>query len=280
MLMYPNDSQFTATFKTNDGQNIFYRVWKTNNNPKGIVLLVHGLNSHSSYFQHLALRLVANDFEVYAMDLRGRGHSDGKRYYIADFRDIIADINELLRIASAQPPLPIFLFGHSAGSVFTSVYAMLYKDKLQGLISESIAFQLPAPGFALELIKGLAWLIPYARLVKLNNADFSRDSEVVNAMNNDPLLLNEKQPAKTMQQLLRAAELLRKDMSRITIPILILHGTADKATKPEGSEYMMKHVSSIDRELKLYDGHYHDLLNDLDNEIVQQDIINWLDQRL
>ena len=278
--MYPLDSQFTAAFKTDDGKNIFYRVWKTNNNPRGIVLLVHGLNSHSGYFQNLALRLVANDLEVYAMDLRGRGHSDGERYYIADYRNIIADINELLRIASAQPPLPIFLFGHSAGSVFTSVYASLYQDKLQGMISESIAYQLPAPPLALELIKVLALLIPHARLVRLKNADFSRDNSVVNTMNNDPLLVNEKQPAKTMQQLLRASDLLRKDMSRITLPVLILHGTADNATRPGGSEYLMQHVSSIDRELKLYEGHYHDLLNDLDNEVVLQDIINWLNQRL
>lgn len=278
--MYPTDSQFTAAFKTNDGHNIFYRVWKTNNNPKGIVVLVHGLNSHSGYFQNLALRLISNDLEVYAMDLRGRGHSDGKRFYIADYRDIIADINELLRIASAQPPLPIFLFGHSAGSVFASVYAILYQDKLQGLISESIAFRLPAPRLALESIKALALLIPYARLVKLKNADFSRDNSVVNAMKNDPLLANEKQPAKTMQQLLRASDLLQKDMSRITLPLLIMHGKADRATKPEGSEYLMQHVSSIDRELKLYEGHYHDLLNDLDNEVVLQDIVNWLNQRL
>ncbi len=278
--MYPTDSQFTAAFKTNDGQNIFYRIWKTKNNPKGIVLLVHGLNSHSGYFQNLALRLIANDLDVYAMDLRGRGHSDGERFYIADYRDIIADINELLRIVSAQPPLPIFLFGHSAGSVFASVYAILYQDKLQGMISESIAFMLPAPRFALESIKALALLIPHARLVKLKNADFSRDNLVVNAMTNDPLLANEKQPAKTMQQLLRAADLLKKEISRITLPLLILHGKADRATRPEGSEYLMQHVSSIDRELKLYQDHYHDLLNDQDNEVVLQDIVNWLNQRL
>ncbi|MCG2615180.1 lysophospholipase [Terrimonas sp. NA20] len=278
--MHPNDSQFTADFKTNDGQTIFYRVWKTNNNPKGIVLLVHGLNSHSQYFQKLALRLTENDFDVYALDLRGRGHSDGERYYINDYRDIIADINELLRIATAQPPLPIFLFGHSAGSVFASVYAILYQDKLQGLISESIAFQLPAPGFALNVIKLLAHLIPHARLIQLKNGDFSRDMAVVDAMTNDPLLVNEKQPAKTMQQLLLASALLKKEINRITLPLLLLHGTADRATKPSGSKYIMQHVSSIDRELKLYEGHYHDLLNDLDNEVVLNDIISWLTQRL
>ncbi|MET0463376.1 MAG: lysophospholipase [Chitinophagaceae bacterium] len=278
--MHPNDSQFTADFKTNDGQTIFYRVWKTNNNPKGIVLLVHGLNSHSYYFQKLALRLTENDFDVYALDLRGRGHSDGERYYINDYRDIIADINELVRIATSQPPLPIFLFGHSAGSVFASVYAILYQDKLQGLISESIAFQLPAPGFALGIIKMLAHFIPHAKLIQLKNADFSRDMAVVNAMTNDPLTINEKQPVKTMQQLLLASAFMKKEISRITLPLLLLHGTADRATKPSGSKYIMQHVSSIDRELKLYEGHYHDLLNDLDNEVVLNDIISWLTQRL
>ena len=69
-------------------------------------------------------------------------------------------------------------------------------------------------------------------------------------------------------------------MPEIKLPLLILHGTADKATKPSGSMYFMEHASSNDKQLKLYEGHLHDLLNDIDNGIVVKDIIQWLNERV
>lgn len=99
-------------------------------------------------------------------------------------------------------------------------------------------------------------------------------------MNSDPLLANEKQPAKTIQQLLLTAEYLKKQMRGIKLPLLILHGMADKVTKPYGSEYFMEHASSADKQLKLYEGHYHDLLNDKYNGIVVRDILKWLNERV
>jgi acylglycerol lipase len=254
----------TASFRNNDGQNIFYRNWRTGSGPKGIVIIVHGLNSHSGYYENFALRLNENGYDVYAIDLRGRGHSDGERYYISDFRGIVEDIDLLIGIAaSADPMRPVFLLGHSVGGVFASVYGVDYQRKLRGLICESFAFQIPAPGFAIASIRFLSRIIPHVRLVKLNNGDFSRNRSIVEAMNSDPLLANERQPAKTIQQQLAATEYLKRKMPEIKIPLLILHGTDDKIAKPGGSEYFMKHAASADKQLKLYDGYYHDLLNDI-----------------
>ncbi|MDT3402020.1 alpha/beta hydrolase [Mucilaginibacter terrae] len=270
-----------ATFINQKGQQVYYRNWVPEGKPKGIVLIIHGLNSHGGYYQNFAAELVDNGFEVYAMDLAGRGRSEGERYYIADYHNVFADIDVLMNIASAAcPSKPVFLFGHSAGGVFASAYAIENQFKLQGLISESFAFKIPAPAFALAAIKFLARIIPHTRLVKLNNKDFSRDSSFVLKMDKDPLLDNEKQPAKTMQQLLLASEYLKQGMPAIKLPILILHGTADKATEPAGSDYFMKHASSAEKQLKLYEGHYHDLLNDRYNGIVSRDILHWLNQRV
>jgi acylglycerol lipase len=271
----------TSTFINQKGLHIFYRNWVPEGQPKGIVLIIHGLNSHSGYYLDFATQLKENGFEVYAMDLAGRGRSEGERYYIADYHDVLADIDLLMDIArSACPSRPVFIFGHSAGGVFASAYAVQNQPKLHGLISESFAFQIPAPAFALAAIKFLARIIPHTRLVKLNNQDFSRDQSFVFKMDNDPLLENEKQPAKTMQQLLLAAEYLKKEMPAIKLPVMILHGTADKATEPAGSEYFMKHVSSADKQLKLYEGHYHDLLNDKYNGIIVRDILFWLNEKV
>ena len=73
---------------------------------------------------------------------------------------------------------PIFLLGHSAGGVISCGYALEYQDQLAGLICESFAHQVPAPDFALAVLKGISHLAPHAHVFKLKNEDFSRDREV------------------------------------------------------------------------------------------------------
>jgi alpha-beta hydrolase superfamily lysophospholipase len=99
-------------------------------------------------------------------------------------------------------------------------------------------------------------------------------------MNTDPLIANEVQPAKTVAALVRADERLKQAFPRIMLPVFILHGTHDKATKPSGSQFFYNTAGSTDKTLKLYEGHFHDLLNDIDKEIVLTDIQRWIDARI
>jgi acylglycerol lipase len=64
------------------------------------------------------------------------------------------------------------------------------------------------------------------------------------------------------------------------LPVFILHGTADKVTKPSGSQMFYDKAGSKDKTLKLYEGHFHDLLNDIGKEQVMADILSWIDKRL
>jgi alpha-beta hydrolase superfamily lysophospholipase len=267
----------TATFAINNGNKIFYRNWKPGSAAKAIIIIVHGFNSHSLYYQWVAEQLTSSNYEVFALDLRGRGNSDGERFYIQDYNDLIGDIDHLVNIAtSSNPALPVFLLGHSAGGVLSSVYTLKHQDKLKGFICESFAFQIPAPDFVLAVLKGISHLAPHAHVLKLKNEDFSRDTTVVEAMNNDPLIAHEVQPTRTIQQLVLADELLKGEMRSVKLPLLILHGTMDKATKASGSQYFYENAGSKDKTIKLYEGHFHDLLNDIDKEIVMGDILKWL----
>jgi alpha-beta hydrolase superfamily lysophospholipase len=99
-------------------------------------------------------------------------------------------------------------------------------------------------------------------------------------MNEDPLIAHEVQPTRTVAALVRADERLKKEFPLITLPVLILHGTADKATRPSGSQLFYDKAGSADKTLKLYDGHFHDLLNDIGKEVVMKDIIGWINARL
>ena len=78
----------------------------------------------------------------------------------------------------------------------------------------------------------------------------------------------------------RGVVVLHREFPLIKLPVLILHGTEDKATNPSGSQFFYDNAGSTDKTLKLYEGHYHDLLNDVDKEIVMADIHDWINARV
>ncbi len=263
------------------GLQIFVRSWRPEGKARGVVVIVHGFNSHSGHYLWAADQLVAGGLAVYALDLHGRGQSDGERYYLEKLSDYLGDVDALVKLAkSREPELPMFILGHSAGGVISCCYTLEHQADLAGLICESFAFQVYAPDFAVAVLKGLSHLAPHAHVLKLPNEGFSRDPKVVEAMNNDPLLAHEVQPTRTVAELARADDRLTKEFPLITLPVLILHGTADKVTKPGGSQFFYDTAGSTDKTLKLYEGHVHDLLNDYDKEVVIADIKNWIDARL
>lgn len=260
---------------------IFFRVWRPDGAARGVVAICHGVNSHSGQYFWAAEQLTAKGFVVYALDLRGRGLSDGERFFVRDIAEYVGDLAELISIAKdREPGLPVFLLGHSAGGVVSCTYALGYQAELTGLICESFAFQVPAPDFALAAIKGISHLAPHAHVLKLHNEDFSRDAAWVKSMNEDPLIAHEVQPTSTVAALVRADERLKKEFPLITLPVLIMHGTADKATRPSGSQLFYDTAGSADKTLKLYEGHFHDLLNDVGREGVMADIVEWIEARL
>jgi len=224
---------------------------------------------------------VGAGYAAYAPDLRGRGKSDGERFYVDTIEDYAGDVDLAVKLAqSRHPGLPVFLLGHSAGGVVSCIYVLDHPAELAGFICEDFAFQVPGPELALAVIKGLSHVAPHANVLKLHNENFSRDPEAVARMNADPLIANEVQPTQTIAALVRADERLKREFSRISLPVLILHGTEDKVTKPSGSQAFYDAAGSKDKTLKLYEGHYHDLLNDAGKETVMADILGWIAARL
>jgi alpha-beta hydrolase superfamily lysophospholipase len=111
-------------------------------------------------------------------------------------------------------------------------YALDYQDRLAGLICESFAFRVFAPDIALSLLKGASHILPDLPALKLKMKDFSRDPAWVAELLADPYTQDETQPVETVAALVRAGDRMEKEFGTITLPVLILHGTADKATRP------------------------------------------------
>jgi acylglycerol lipase len=263
------------------GLKIFFRSWKPETKPRAVVVICHGVNSHSGHYFWTAEQFAKRGFATYALDLRGRGKSEGERFYVETVTDYVSDVAGVIKIAkSRHPGVPVFLLGHSAGGVVSSVYVLENQAELAGFICESFAFQVPAPSFVLAAVKGLSHIAPRLPALKLKNEDFSRDPKAVEALNNDPLIAHEAQPAITVAALVRADERLKEEFPLITLPVLIMHGTADKATVCHGSEFFYETAGSKDKTLKLYEGHAHDLLNDIGKEEVMVDIAGWIDDHI
>lgn len=270
-----------SSFESVGGLKIATRSWKPTGNPRAIMILVHGFNAHSGYMVWPGEQFSANGFATYALDLRGRGKSEGERFYVEKFSDYLADVDGLLSVARKENPgLPVYMLGHSAGGVIATSYVFEHQPEIAGLICESFAFDVGLPDIAALVLKGLSHLTPHLHVFTLKNEVFSRDPDAVAAMNNDPLIANESQPAETAAEMLKAADRLLQNMPNFTTPVFIIHGTADKATRYQGSQYFYDHAGSTDKTLKLYEGHYHDLLNDVDKEIVMKDILEWLNERI
>ena len=270
----------TETFR-NGELNLFFRSWHPSDTARGVVVIVPGFNSHSGYYKWVGEQFAADGIAAYALDLRGRGKSDGERFYIDSFDEYVSDVASFVKLVkSRERGLPLFLLGHSAGGVVACVYTIEHQSDLAGLICESFAHQVPAPDFALAVFKGMSHLAPHAHILHLKNADFSRDPQAVAAMDADPLIDHETQPTKTLAEMVRADERLKNEFPKITLPVLILHGTADKATKPSGSQLFFDTAGSKDKTLKMYPGMYHDLLNDVDKETVMSEITRWIDAHL
>ena len=259
---------------------IFFRWWHPAGKPRAIIAICHGLNSHSGEYLWAGEQLLAAGFAVYALDLRGRGKSEGERFYVDDLADYVGDVATLIELAKEHDPgVPVYLLGHSAGGVVSCVYTLDNQDEIAGLICEDFAFQVPAPDIAIAAVKGISHLAPHAPALKLHNQDFSRNPAVVESKNHDPLIAHEVQPAATIAALARADERLKREFPRIKLPVFILHGTADKVTRPSGSQAFYDDVGSVDKTLKFYEGHYHDLLNDIGREEVMSDIRSWIEIR-
>ena len=270
-----------GNFEGVEGVKLFTREWRPAGQLRGVVVISHGLNAHSGMYEWAAQQFASNGLAVYALDHRGRGNSAGERFFVKKFAHWTQDLATFIDIVKTrEPELPVFLLGHSAGGVIACGYALEHQHEIAGLICEDFAYRVPAPDIVLAITKGISHLAPHARVFKLKNEHFSRDPAVVAAMNADPLIAGESQPSETMAELARADELLERSFGQIMLPLLILHGTADKVTLPSGSKEFYEKAGSSDKTLKLYDGYFHDLLADVGKQQVMADIQAWIDTQL
>ena len=110
------------TFDGTGGLKIFVRSWRPQGRPRAVLVICHGVNSHGGQYRWPAEQFVNSGLAVYALDLRGRGRSEGERFYVESVAEYASDVAGTVQIAKSRDPgLPLFLLGHSAGGVTSAI---------------------------------------------------------------------------------------------------------------------------------------------------------------
>ena len=274
----PPAGSTTDVFTARDGTQLLTRHWAPTDAPKAVVVIMHGLKDYSGRYAELAGELVADGYGVYAFDLRGHGRSAGPRVAPDHWFDYVDDLDRFLTLVEQREPgKPIFLFGHSMGGLIAGLAAERHRPQLAGLILSGPALAIDAPPLLVAGTRLFGGLAPGSPGLKLPNGDFSSDPKAGAAMDADPLVSQGAAPTSTAVGLIDGMRAFWAGVDGLTMPVLALHGTADKLTAPTGSRLLVERAPTHDKTLHIYPGFFHDLVHEPRGAEVRRDLLAWLD---
>jgi alpha-beta hydrolase superfamily lysophospholipase len=269
-----------GTFAGAEGREIHWQAWLPEGEPRAVVVIAHGASEHGGRYRYVVERLVPDGFAVYAIDHRGHGRSGGTRAQLDRMRHVVADLDHLIHDArAAHPGRKLFLLGHSMGGCIAIAYALAHQQKLDGLALSSPVAALAAAPLPLRLIaKGLSVVAPDLGVYEVEAAAVSRDPDEVRAYDEDPLVYRGKLPARTVQELSDTVARFAAEAPTLSLPLLMLIGTADGLVPPDGGRMVHERAGSADKTLIEYDGFYHELFNEPAGERDRplNDLADWL----
>ena len=278
--------QNTAYLERNKGRKLFFRSWKPDNSEiklKGVILIAHGYAEHSERYNYTAKYFTDKNYAVYAVDHYGHGRSMGVKADVPDFRIFVEDLLSVLsKIQDNEKNIPVFILGHSMGGAISTILASGAGNNIKGLILSGASIRIDGgvSGFVKSISKVIAFFVPYLPLVEFAVEGISRDPEVIESYKKDLLNYNGKVRARMGREMLRSEELITEELlSKISVPTLILHGEKDPLVNPECSQIIYSNISSKDKELKILDNLYHEILNEPEKDEVLEIIGKWLDTR-
>jgi alpha-beta hydrolase superfamily lysophospholipase len=265
-------------WKSNDGLEIFGQKWESENtSSKAVICLVHGFGEHSSRYKHVAQFFTDNNYAVITYDHRGHGHSGGKKGHFVSYDEFINDVENLVKQADINfPNLPKIVYGHSMGGNVVANYAIKRQPKVAGIVLSSPFFNtaFEPPAIKIAVGKFMRNLIPTLSLPSgLDVNSISRDKDVVNEYSKDPLVFDIIS-SKMGIELIEFGQEAINNASKLSLPTLIFHGTADQLTSFDASKQFVakagKNITFIP-----YEGLYHECHNEPEKELVLKNILDW-----
>ncbi|MCP9766400.1 lysophospholipase [Lacihabitans sp. LS3-19] len=266
--------------KSTGGINLFTQNYFVDK-PVGNILLVHGLAEHCGRYAHVADALNKIGLNVYSFDLRGHGKSDGPRAFVKSIDEFREDVEVVYN--SIPKDLPTFILGHSLGGLITLNFLMFReRTDIDGVIFSGAALEIgeDITPFTQKVVTFLAKIAPKLPTVKLDPKTVSRDLKEVEKYANDPLNYHGGTKAGLGLAMLNGINKLKSQFKDFTYPVLIMHGEGDKLANPEGSKALYSQCTSTDKTLKIWDGAFHEIFNEINkNEIIQY-TTHWIKERI
>jgi len=270
----------SGSFQTKDNLNIYTQSFEVNQ-AKASLIFVHGYTEHSGRYQWMSEVLNRSGTQCYTFDLRGHGKSEGIRAHIDYFDQYVEDLHMFLS-QLPQSNLPMFIMGHSMGSLIAAKYLMQYENlNIRGFISSAGALKIDddLSPFIRKISGILSALMPKLKTVKLNPELMSRIPASVKNYKEDPLVYHEGTKARLGYEVLQNMKYVQNNFHRFNFASLILHGTGDKITDPQGSQWMFEKIKTEDKTLKIFPGVYHELMMEPEREEILNICIDWISQR-
>lgn len=252
--------------------------------PRAIIVLQHGFGEYAERYvdgyHNLVRRVNELGFEVRALDMWGHGQSPGVRG-VTHVQKAVND-HVKVREEAVKEGLPIFLFGHSLGGLVTAGSVVASPGNIKGVVLTSPALPEPLPSLGQSAIGAAAAWMPTVSIPKprMPITDLSRLPEQQRIAEVDPWLLKRQVPFLIAATALQTVQTISKGYDKWVVPTLVLHGTADTYCDPKGSAILVNGIASGDKTLRLFEGGFHELLNDVEGDEALKLILEWLVKHL
>lgn len=272
-----------GTFEGARGTKIYHQSWHPEGDSKAALLIVHGLAEHSGRYMNLVNHFVPSGYSLYGLDHVGHGKSSGERVYVERFEDYPDTLYLYLdTIKRSNPGKPVFLVGHSMGGLISTIFLLEHQDELAGAVLSAPAVKISGEVSQMTILMGKLFsaLFPKMGVTSLEAEGVSRDPAVVEAYRNDPLVYTGKMTSRLAAELIKTVKRVPLEAKRITLPVLILQGGADRLVDPAGAQMLHDLIGSSDKTIKLYDGLYHEVFNEPEHDRVLADVSEWIEARL
>lgn len=269
-------------WKSFDGIELFTQTWQPESSPKAVINLIHGLGEHTGRYNSWAAMFVEKGYAFRSFDIRGHGHSGGRRGYTSAYSKIIKDIEAFIEMGRHEfPDIPVFNYGHSMGGNLLLNYIIKESAQDNGLIITSPWLELTRPPsrFLLFVTGIIGDLIPGVVVGnRLRVEDLSRDLRIVHAYKSDPLV-HDRLGMRFLTQIVEAGRKASMSIYKINVPMLVMHGSEDTITSCKTTRNFVRNASDKTTYLE-WEGGYHELQNDINYDEVFNSIVDWLNKQL
>ena len=247
------------------------------------VVLVHGFAEHSGRYARVLDRLNDSGFNAMAYDYRGHGHAEGSRVYIDRFNEYVDDARSALDfVEDRSRRAPLFLVGHSQGGLISLITLLTQQQRLKGCVlsAPALGIAVPVPAWKEVLGQVMSRVLPSLAIPSGIDANLlCRDPQVVKDYLADPLV-----PTFARARWYVAFTEAQAEMGRrapeVTLPMLVLQGSADQIVNPATTEQVAGRLGSQDVTFRSLDGLYHELFNEPEREEILDDVVAWIEARL